>query len=188
MTLSKTGPHRHGVHFYEDSASLCRMVARFLAEGLTTGDPAIVVATPPHQEQIVEQLRSRLIDVGSAQRSGALVFLDADETLGVCMVGGNPDPELFASYIGTVLGQVARIKPQSTVRAYGEMVDLLWKTGQTEAAVKLEILWNALASKYRFSLLCGYAMGHFYKEPDAYARVCSEHSDVWPNDGLRAGS
>jgi hypothetical protein len=43
--------------------------------------------------------------------------------------------------------------------------------------VKLEILWNAIASRYRFSLLCGYAMGHFYKEPEAYARVCAEHSE-----------
>jgi hypothetical protein len=100
------------------------------------------------------------------------------------MVDGSPDPDLFASYIGTVLTQLGKIKPAATVRAYGEMVDVLWRAGQTEAAVKLEILWNALASRYRFSLLCGYAMGHFYKEPDAYARVCAQHSDVRHTDPL----
>lgn len=154
------------------------MVATFLAEGLAAGDPAIVVATPPHEEQIVAELRRRLIDVQYAQRAGDLVFLDADETLGVCMIDGTPDPELFTSYMGTVLSQLGRINPGATVRAYGEMVDVLWKAGQTEAAVKLEMLWNALASRYNFSLLCGYAMGHFYKEPEAYARVCAEHSAV----------
>ena len=29
---------------------------------------------------------------------------------------------------------------------------------------KVEMLWNGLASTYDFSLLCGYAFGHFYKE------------------------
>lgn len=152
------------------------------------GDPAVVVVSPAHREQIVEELGRQHVDVRSAQRSGALVFLDASETLGVCMVNGTPDAELFSGYMGTVLSQLGRIKPRATVRAYGEMVDVLWKAGQTEAAVKLEMLWNALASKYHFSLLCGYAMGHFYKEPEAYARVCAQHSEILPSDGTSAES
>lgn len=178
MPGPRTVPYRHGVHFYEDHASLCRMVGRFLAEGLVSGDPAVVVATPEHQAQIVPELQRNRIDVRAAQHEGTLVVLDADDTLGVCMIDGTPDPELFGAYIGTVLAQLRRIKPTATVRAYGEMVDLLWRNGQTEAAIKLEIHWNALASRYRFSLLCGYAMGHFYKEPEAYARVCAQHTDV----------
>ena len=41
------------------------------------------------------------------------------------------------------------------------MVDLLWKQGKTEAAIRLEVLWNNLADSHVFSLLCGYAIGNF---------------------------
>jgi hypothetical protein len=48
---------------------------------------------------------------------------------------------------------------ETTIRAYGEMVDLLWKDGRSAASIKLEMLWNRLAGTHDFSLLCGYAMG-----------------------------
>ena len=68
------------------------------------------------------------------------------------------------------------------VRAYGEMVDVLWKAGQTVAATRLEMLWNDLARSQSFSLLCGYAMGSFYKDA-AVEEVCSHHSHVIAESG-----
>ena len=66
------------------------------------------------------------------------------------------------------------------VRAYGEMVDVLWKDGQTLAALRLEELWNDLADRHSFSLLCGYTMGHFYKEAhgDDFHEICRRHREV----------
>jgi hypothetical protein len=84
--------------------------------------------------------------------------------------------------MSTIFTQVARVRPRATIRAYGEMVDVLWKAGQTDAAITLEMLWNSLASKHPFSLLCGYAMGQFYKQPDLYERVCAEHDMVLATD------
>jgi DcmR-like sensory protein len=173
-----THSHRHAVQFYEDSASLCRRVAHFLAEGLTAGEPAVMVATAEHEQQILGNLAARHFDVDHARRSGDLVLLDIEDTLGAFMVDGTPNSGLFHQHMGTIFNQVSRVSPGNTVRAYGEMVDLLWKAGRTEAAITLEMLWNALASKYTFSLLCGYAMGHFYKQPDLYARVCAQHDAV----------
>jgi hypothetical protein len=37
------------------------------------------------------------------------------------------------------------------------MVDTLWRDGLQMAALRLELLWNGLAGRRRFSLLCGYA-------------------------------
>jgi anti-sigma regulatory factor (Ser/Thr protein kinase) len=42
------------------------------------------------------------------------------------------------------------------VRAYGEMVALLWEQGDPGAAIELEGLWNDLAETRVFSLMCGY--------------------------------
>jgi len=62
------------------------------------------------------------------------------------------------------------------------MVDVLWKSGQKEAAIRLEILWNQLANTQAFSLLCGYAMGHFYKDAN-FQEVCRHHTHVVSADG-----
>jgi PAS domain S-box-containing protein len=64
------------------------------------------------------------------------------------------------------------------------MVDLLWKSGNTEGAIQVERLWNDLAREYRFSLLCAYAMGSFCRATDgeAFRRMCAEHSHVTPTE------
>jgi hypothetical protein len=45
---------------------------------------------------------------------------------------------------------------QGAPRAYGEMVNVLWKNGQEAAAIRLEEYWNDLARLYPFSLFCSY--------------------------------
>lgn len=62
------------------------------------------------------------------------------------------------------------------------MVDLLWQDGQVDAAVRLEDLWNALASTYEFSLRCSYAMDRFRlgAHADPFQTICSQHTHVIP--------
>jgi signal transduction histidine kinase len=74
------------------------------------------------------------------------------------------------------------------LRLYGEMVDLLWRDGNTEGALQLEQLWNDLAHTYEFSLLCAYAMGNFYRSGDAerFQQICRHHTRVTPTERLTA--
>jgi hypothetical protein len=58
------------------------------------------------------------------------------------------------------------------------MVDVLWKDGQTAAAIRLETLWNQLAQTHSFALLCGYSMGNFYKDAAAREDICHQHTHV----------
>ena len=167
----------HAVRFYKDADSLSRIVAEFLADGLTCGQPAIVIATPAHIIAIEQRLRERAIDVDRLKKRGELVPLDADETLAEFMVDGMPDPGRFRRAITPVIEAASQRQKDGTVRAYGEMVDVLWKAGQSVAAIRLETLWNALAHTHAFSLLCGYAMGNFYKDA-AVEDICSQHSHV----------
>jgi hypothetical protein len=62
------------------------------------------------------------------------------------------------------------------------MVDVLWKQGRTVAATRLEMLWNDLARSHDFALLCGYAMGNFYKGT-AVEEICAHHSHVLSSEG-----
>jgi hypothetical protein len=65
------------------------------------------------------------------------------------------------------------------------MVDVLWKNGQDVAAIHTETLWNKLAHTQNFSLLCGYAMGSFYKDTDR-TEIERQHSHVVLNHGRAA--
>ena len=170
--------HHHAVQFYGNDDSLFTTVAGFLSEGLVAGHPAIVIATPPHATAIADQLAVRLIDVDAARASGDLVLMDAQETLDLFMIDGMPHPGKFQYHIGSVIASMLDRRSRAIVRAYGEMVDVLWKQGSEDAAIRLEILWNKLATTYGFALLCGYSMGNFYKQADRFEEVCRQHTHV----------
>jgi hypothetical protein len=176
--------HFHAVKFYENRESLCRIVAEFLGEGLITRQPALVIATPEHRAGILAELRVRHFDVDEMQAAGDLVLLDAAEMLATFMVDGMPDSELFFASATRAIEGLCRGRGDCTVRAYGEMVDVLWKSGQV-AAIRLEMLWNKLAMTHDFALLCGYAMGNFYKDA-SLAEIHQQHSHVVAGQGLAA--
>jgi len=150
--------HHHAVQFYGNDESLITTVGGFLSEGLVTGHPAVVIATRPHNEAIACELTVRLIDVQAATKAGELQLLDAHEMLDAFMAGDFPNPGKFRYHVGGLIKRMLGNRPTTIVRAYGEMVDVLWKQGREDAAIRLEILWNKLAQTYGFALLCGYSM------------------------------
>jgi hypothetical protein len=100
------------------------------------------------------------------------------------MVGELPDPDRFRESMGGLIEKVACDRRQ--VRGYGEMVDLLWRAGKPDGAIRLEELWNDLACRYTLSILCSYRMGNFYSESHAahFEQVCSTHSHVFPAETI----
>ena len=175
--------HFHGVQFYNDSDSLCRIVGGFVGEGLEQGALAVMIATPDHAERIEECLRRRGIDVNEVKELGQLVTLDARETLQCFMSDdGLPNPGAFRRTLEHILTNIRRGREHCTIRAYGEMVDLLWKDGREAAAIRLETLWNQLGSTHDFALLCGYSMGNFYKGA-AIDEIKAQHSHLVDDEG-----
>jgi hypothetical protein len=98
--------------------------------------------------------------------------------LSTFIVGDSPDEALFNQHVGDLIERTIGGRTRTIVRAYGEMVDLLWRDGQTTAAIRLEILWNKLALSHGFALLCGYSMGGFYKQAQLFQQVCRQHDHV----------
>lgn len=157
------GGRLHAVQFYTDSDALCRIVGHFIREGLDQGAVGVLIVTPDHATRIEACLRTSGMDVDALKRLGTLVVFDARETLELFMRNGMPNHAAFRHAIGTMLTEAGRGQGHCAIRAYGEMVDLLWKDGLEAAAIRLETLWNQLTSTHDFDLLCGYAMGNFYK-------------------------
>lgn len=174
--------HCHAVAFYEDAASLGRVAGDFLAAGLTLDHPALVITTTPHRYAITRQLAARGIAVDRASALGTLTVLDARETLSTCLCKGRLDEARFVDVAARALAGATIGRPAGTLRAYGELVDLLWKDGQHDVALRLEVLWKQLASTWRCSLLCGYAMSHAYEDA-ALDAICRQHTHVVPTTG-----
>ena len=174
--------HYHAVQFYKDAQSLAGTVANFLYEGLSAGQPAIIVATSKHAAAVTADLAALGADIPGLRKTGELQILDARKLLSAFMVGARPDPLMFRSNVGDLIERLCSGRKPCPIRVYGEMVDLLWQDGNADGAIRLEILWNQLASAYDFALLCGYAVGHFYKETArdvaGIEDVCRHHSHV----------
>jgi hypothetical protein len=172
--------HYHAVQFYKDEGSLASTVAKFLVDGMDAGEPGVVIATPGHTTGILRELRTLGADTHELRRTGELQLFDARKMLSAFMVNRLPDALMFRSNVGDVIERLCANRLPCPIRAYGEMVDLLWQEGNETGAIRLEILWNQLASTYDFALLCGYAVGHFYKETrdSRFEEVREQHTHV----------
>lgn len=170
--------HSHIVELYETEEFLADSVHDFLAPGLLAGDAAIVVATSTHRESIDRVLGLAGIDVAEAKRCGRYNAVDALQTLETFVVDGMPDPARFGKAIGQLISRAA--ENDRDVRIYGEMVAVLWNEGNVVATIALEDLWNDLATRYQFSLLCAYPIRVFDTDVNAepFRRICGQHSKV----------
>ena len=170
----------HFVQFYEADGFLLNSLSGFIGNAITSGDAAIVVATPAHRNGLDELLQANGLDVTIAKTRGRYVALDAAETLGKFMVDGTPEPTRFHDFMGGVIASVT--DGRSRIRAFGEMVALLWAEGNHAGAIRLEELWNDLQKAHSFSLFCAYPMtglvGEKFIEP--HGSVCNVHTRVIP--------
>jgi hypothetical protein len=174
--------HFHAVRFYKDSVHLSRIVADFLMDGFAQNQPALVIATPPHRELIIDELGQGGFDIEQMKAAQRLILVDAETTLEEFMKDGMPQADTFRRCIIPYIQQACGDRADCVIRAYGEMVDLLWRQDQTSAAIRLEMLWNDLARTQDFSLLCGYSMGSFYKDADVDG-IYTQHTHVVGDSG-----
>src|SRR5690349_8640323 len=179
---TRPGMTGHDVHFYRTEASLVRNVVGFLADGVRAGQPIVVIATPEHQRLFSEALSAQGLDVDELYSGRLAVWLDARQTLASFMEGGMPVRDLFMATVGSVFERLINKRSYLIVRGYGEMVNLLWQDGNTEGAIALEQLWNDLADRYAYSLLCGYSVENFFMAGgvDGFRRICAEHTHALP--------
>jgi hypothetical protein len=170
----------HIVQVYQDQAFLAEAVAEYIGSGLRSGDAAVIIARPEHRAAFERSLAASGAQPAAALERGQLSFLDAQATLDEFMRDGMPDWTLFHEAVG---GTIAELRLQfPTVRAYGEMVDVLWQDGERDAAIRLEEFWNELARLQTFSLFCAYFMDNL--EQGAYGGplecVCKVHTHLIP--------
>ena len=166
--LEEAPPAGHAVQVYTELDELATSVGRFLDAGFRAGEPAVVIATG-HAGAFRAELGRRGHDVDTLEEQGLLTCRNAEETLATFMGGDVPSAERFDEAVGGALDEVARRFPDRTIRAFGEMVDLLHQRGQQAAAIALEELWNHALERRRVALLCAYELDVFDLDAQASA-------------------
>jgi PAS domain S-box-containing protein len=183
---SEMSASEHFVQFYESEVFLLDSLSEFVGTGLSAGDACIVIATKAHRDSLEERLKAKGLNLAAALTRGEYIALDAVETLATFMVDGSPNSGRFLEVIGGIFTQAGKDRP--CIRAFGEMVALLWEEGNQAGAIHLEELWNELARTHSFSLFCAYPMHGFGKAAHSalFSQIGTHHTRVIPAESYNA--
>lgn len=181
-------PCDHLLQLYDDDATFLNSLESFVMSGLQAGDGVVIIATLQHREALHARLEARGVDVVQAQTEDQYIPLGAEETLAKFMVDGWPDDDLFEKVVYELLlrakgkNRPSKSRPDRAtnnrrVRAFGEMVAILWANGDYAATVRLEHLWHKLCHAKQFSLLCAYPKSGFtYHATASLKKICDAHT------------
>jgi len=176
-------PCDHVVQIYEDDRVFLDLLDGFVSGGFKADDCVIVIATAEHLIALEERLGIHGYNVFELKLRDQYIPLDAEETLAKFMVNGWPDEVLFTYLITTLITRAHKMKRQ--VRAFGEMVALLWAKGHSGATVQLEHLWNRICETEGFCLFCAYPRSGFTQDAeDSMMNICKTHSKMITDFGV----
>jgi len=172
----------HAACFYEDDTVLIEALCEFVCAGLDAGEVAVAILTKPHRTGLEKRLAQKAYDLSGLQAAGRYAAFDASETLNLFMRNGHPDETLFRSLVHPLFMSLARVG--TGVRAFGEMVTVLWEEGNAVGAVELEMMGTELgreiAKVSRLTLLCAYPAALGARKEFTRAKTCvhREHGVV----------
>jgi hypothetical protein len=178
MFWGEIAPCEHLLQIYEHDGVLIDSLTGFVSGGLQSGEGVVVIATEQHLNDLECRLERSGLDLSAYLGDDQYIPLNAERTLDQFMVNGWPNDELFTQVVTEIL---TRAKGDGRrVRAFGEMVALLWAKGHTAATVRLEHLWNTkLCASEDFSLFCAYPkIGVTQDSSESLTAICAAHSKV----------
>ena len=170
-------PCDHILRIYETDDEFITTLEGFVTSGFISGESVVVIATTDHLKALNDRLRKKGFDLFSLTLQDHYIPLSAEETLAQFMINGWPDENLFFHLLTNLLLRAR--KKERRVRAFGEMVALLWSQGFSGATVHLEHLWTRYCESEEFSLFCAYPKAGFTEDPkESLSQICQCHSKM----------
>lgn len=170
-------PCEHVVQIYENDDVFLDLLCGFVSGGINVGESVVVIATEGHLKSLDDRLEAMGYRVSHLISKHQYIRLNAEETLARFMVNDWPDQNLFNHVVSEV---IERAKADDRkVRAFGEMVAILWAKGQVGATMRLEQLWNKFCENEAFCLFCAYPQSGFTQDAsESVMHICGAHSKM----------
>ena len=167
----------HLVQIYQEDGAFLDALEGFAAGGLATGEAVVVIATAEHLAALENRLQNHGHCLATAGANDQYIALDAKKSLSQFVVDGWPIESLFEEFVVSLL---ARARGNGRrVRAFGEMVAVLWAQGHNGATIRLEHLWHEVCAREAFSLFCAYPRSGFTQDAEVSIKeICAAHSRV----------
>lgn len=170
-------PSNHLVQIYDNEIVFLNTLEGFAGSGFIANETVIIIAGKQHLEELNERLLNHGFNLKTLIKSEQYIPLDADKTLQKFMVNNWPDADLFNKTIGDLVKKAT--KNGRKVRAFGEMVAILWEKGNSGATVQLEHLWNEFCTNQSFGVFCAYPKSGFTADSSKSLQdICTCHSKI----------
>jgi len=182
-------PGDHAVQIYRENDEFLDALEEYVVSGLRAGDAIIIIATDENRRGLENRLRQRdlpggEVDLDKMRLSNQYIEVRAEDMLSSIMVDDWPNDARFHESVMQLLTR-ARGGQSRRVRAFGEMVALLWSQGKPGATIWLEQLWHKMCRQEKLNLFCAYPelCLHEQTEPgtsatDSINMICAAHSRV----------
>ncbi len=169
----------HSVQLYENESSFLDTLEAFVMAGFERNEAVIVIATPEHRAALAGRLERNGINIAAATSRGQYIVRDARASLARFMFDGWPAEARFHAMVEELIARGR--ERHASVRAFGEMVALLWEDGLYRATMRLEHMWTQLCRRESFPLFCAYPKASFDAgDPAACREVHSAHTRTCP--------
>ncbi len=142
------------MRFFRDDESLAAEVADFIATGIELGDQCLCFVEEHHEDGIKRELHAR----NRLDLKGKVEFYNAVQAAEKLCAGGDADPAVFNELVAPRVESAIRRSKTGRARVFGEIVSVLWRSGQEKQAAKAETFWNDLGLRLNITLYCGYRL------------------------------
>jgi len=174
------GEHWHEAAFYSDDASILDEYTSFAEVALADGNTLIFVGDESRRSALQQRLQERGFDVDRLVAEGRCMLLDVERVLSEILVDGAIDDAAFRDRAVPLIDR-AQSTSRGRVAVCGDGCGRLFRGGNSDAALRLERLWDELARERQLDLFCGYLVDVPRLADDRYAlfqSICKEHSLV----------
>jgi DNA-binding NarL/FixJ family response regulator len=173
---------RHATQFHNNDRFFLNELSQFVGATLRMGEPVVLATNATTRAGVAERLQAGGFDVGSLMARGQYSAQDSADGLAQVMRDGRVDRDSLAAIIDGLerLRTSLVEEPHARLTMVGDIAMSLCRSGNFEAVIEIEQIWNELTSTLPFFTLCLYPVECFQHESlrKPFTDLCTEHGAV----------
>lgn len=171
----------HVVQFYEDDRGMVDGVSALLHAALRRGDAVSVVSTESLRGGLARRLQGYGWSVGESGEHGRYRASDSAAAAAAVMQNEHVISDYIANYVARLeRWRVATVGPESRLTVVGDISTQVLFSGNQDAALNIEHVWNERTRTLPFLTVCCYPLQRISEGPytDMLPNLCAEHYAV----------